>query len=59
MGAFEDPPGLDLDEVTPLRIVVLDLCLEAYIQGLPTPAPAAQADSPRGLPERTDQDMPQ
>ncbi len=34
IGTFEDYPDLDLDEVTNGRILLLDLCISAYGDGL-------------------------
>lgn len=34
IGTFEDYPDLDLDEVTNVRILLLDLCISAYGDGL-------------------------
>jgi hypothetical protein len=32
---FEDFGDVDLDEVTPLSLAVLQMCIDAYIEGLP------------------------
>jgi hypothetical protein len=35
IGSFEDFGDVDLDEVTPLSLAVLRMCIDAYIDGLP------------------------
>jgi hypothetical protein len=35
IGSFEDFGDVDLDEVTPLSLHVLQMCIDAYIAGLP------------------------
>ncbi|SFK58679.1 hypothetical protein SAMN04488085_102347 [Geodermatophilus ruber] len=35
IGSFEDFGDVDLDEVTPLSLAVLQMCIDAYIDGLP------------------------
>jgi hypothetical protein len=35
IGSFEDFGDVDLDEVTPLQLAVLQMCIDAYIDGLP------------------------
>lgn len=37
IGSFEEFGDLDLDEATPLSLVVLQMCIDAYIDGLQTP----------------------
>ncbi len=36
IGAFQEFGDIDLDEVVPLSLEVLQLCIDAYIAGLPT-----------------------
>jgi len=35
IGSFEDFGDVDLDEVTPLSLAVLQMCIDAYVAGLP------------------------
>lgn len=35
-GTFEDYGDIDLDDVVPLSLYVLQLCIDAYVAGLPT-----------------------
>jgi hypothetical protein len=35
IGSLEDFGDVDLDEVTPLSLAVLQMCIDAYIDGLP------------------------
>jgi hypothetical protein len=35
IGSFEDFGDVDLDEVTPLSLAVLQMCIDAYLAGLP------------------------
>ena len=35
IGSFEDFEDVDLDEVTPLSLAVLQMCIDAYTVGLP------------------------
>jgi len=35
IGSFEDFGDVDLDEVTPLSLAVLQVCVDAYVAGLP------------------------
>lgn len=35
IGSFEDFGDIDLDEVTPLTLQVLQMCIDAYVAGLP------------------------
>jgi len=35
IGSFEDFGDVDLDEVTPLSLAVLQICVDAYVAGLP------------------------
>ena len=35
MGSFEDFGDVDLDEVTPLSLAVLQMCIDAHVAGLP------------------------
>jgi hypothetical protein len=37
LGSFDDIGDLDLDEVTPLSLLVLQMCIDAYVAGLPAP----------------------
>jgi len=37
LGTFDDYPDLDLDDVIPSRLAVLELCLSAYLDGLSIP----------------------
>jgi hypothetical protein len=37
MGTFDDFPGVDLDEVLLGSMIVLQLCLDAYVEGLAAP----------------------
>ncbi len=37
IGAFEDFGDVDLDEVTPLSLYVLEICIDAYVVGLAVP----------------------
>lgn len=36
IGSFDDFGDVDLDEVTPLSLAVLQICIDAYVAGLPT-----------------------
>jgi hypothetical protein len=36
IGSFEDFGDVDLDDVTPLSLHVLQMCIDAYVAGLPT-----------------------
>ena len=35
MGSFDDFGDVELDEVTPLSLYVLQMCIDAYVAGLP------------------------
>jgi hypothetical protein len=35
IGSFEEFGDVDLDEVTPLSLAVLQMCIDAYLAGLP------------------------
>jgi hypothetical protein len=35
IGSFDDFGDVDLDEVTPLSLAVLQMCIDAYVAGLP------------------------
>lgn len=35
IGSFDDLGNVDLDEVTPLSLYVLQMCIDAYVAGLP------------------------
>jgi hypothetical protein len=35
IGSFEDFEDVDLDEVTPLSLAVLQMCIDAYTVGMP------------------------
>jgi hypothetical protein len=35
IGSFEEFGDVDLDEVTPLSLAVLQMCIDAYVAGLP------------------------
>jgi hypothetical protein len=35
IGSFEDFEDVDLDEVTPLSLAVLQMCIDEYTVGLP------------------------
>lgn len=37
VGSFDDFGNLELEEVTPLSLFVLEMCLDAYVAGLPAP----------------------
>ena len=37
VGSFEEFGDVDLDEVTPLWLAVLQMCIDAYVDGLPAP----------------------
>lgn len=37
IGAFDEFGHVDLDEVTPLSLVVVQMCVDAYVGGLPAP----------------------
>lgn len=37
IGSFEDFGDVDLDEVTPLSLAVLQMCIDAHVAGLPAP----------------------
>ena len=35
IGSFDDFGDVDLDQVTPLSLAVLQMCIDAYVAGLP------------------------
>lgn len=37
IGTFEDHGDIDLDEVSPLSLYMLDMCIKAYVEGLVDP----------------------
>jgi hypothetical protein len=37
LGSFDHFGDLELDEVTPLSLLVLQMCIDAYVAGLPAP----------------------
>jgi len=36
IGSFDEFGDIDLDEVTPLSLAVLQMCIDAHVAGLPT-----------------------
>jgi hypothetical protein len=36
IGSFEEFGDVDLDEVTPLSLAVLQMCIDAHVAGLPS-----------------------
>ena len=43
IGMFEDLGEVDVDEVHPLSLMVLQMCIDAYIDGLPDPEPQPES----------------
>lgn len=45
-GTFEDHPDVDLDEIVPLSMMVLQQCIDAYIDGLDGESSPQEPDRP-------------